>query len=154
MTSRLLPESVLSKHRCARTGTFGASVLLVAALAFTAATSAEAPNVPSDPGATTESSCNFGMAKGQASGSCDVPVLAGCVVAKFPGSNKPWSSVSKGGNTTCRFDDKATDWKTRITGTCDKCKTPQCSARFGVVFDCSASMPPPITRQAPPKSKP
>lgn len=112
-----------------------------------------AAQAPTDPGATTESSCNFGMAKGQAKGSCDVPMLAGCVVAHFPGTTRPWSSLSKGGNTTCRFDDKATDWKTRITGSCDKCKTPQCSARFGVMFDCSASMPPPITKQAP-KPKP
>jgi hypothetical protein len=68
------------------------------------------------------------------------------VVAHFPGTTRPWSNVSKGGITTCRFDEKNTDWKTRITGTCDKCKTAQCSARFGVMFDCSAHLPPPTTQ--------
>jgi hypothetical protein len=107
-----------------------------------------------DAHATTESSCNFGMAKNQAKGSCDVPILAGCVVAHFPGTNRPWSNVSKGGATSCRFDEKATDWKTHITGTCGTCKTPQCTARFGVMFDCSASMPPPVSQQPPHRPKP
>ncbi len=107
-----------------------------------------------DARATTESSCNFGMAKSQAKGGCDVPMLAGCVVAHFPGTTRPWSSVSKGGATSCRFDEKVTDWKTRITGTCGTCKTPQCTARFGVMFDCSASMPPPVSQQPPHRPKP
>lgn len=127
---------------------------LLLALTAPALPGQAAAQAPSGPGATTESSCNFGMAKDQAKGSCEIPMLAGCVVARFPGSNRPWSSLSKGGSTTCRFDDKATDWKTKITGACDKCKTPQCSARFGVMFDCSASMPPPISKQAPHQSKP
>ena len=109
---------------------------------------------PGDASATTESSCNFGMAKNQAKGSCEVPMLAGCVVAHFPGTNRPWSNVSKGGTTSCRFDEKATDWKTKITGACGTCKTPQCSARFGVMFDCSASMPPPVSQQPPHRPKP
>ncbi|MFM8551585.1 MAG: hypothetical protein ACKOCD_04605 [Nitrospiraceae bacterium] len=109
---------------------------------------------PSDAGATTESSCNFGMAKNQAKGSCEVPMLAGCVVARFPGADRPWSNVSKGGNTSCRFDENATDWKTKITGACGPCKTPQCTARFGVMFDCSARMPAPITQQRAPTPKP
>jgi hypothetical protein len=108
----------------------------------------------SDATATTESSCNFGMAKDEARRSCQVPVPPGCIVASFPGTSKPWSNISKGGNTLCRFNEKETDWKTRITGTCEKCKTTQCSARFGVMFDCSANLPPPITRQAPPKPTP
>lgn len=107
-----------------------------------------------DARATTESSCNFGMAKNQAKGSCDVPMLAGCVVAHFPGTTRPWSNVSKGGTTACRFDEKATDWKTTITGACGTCKTPQCTARFGVMFDCSASMPPPIAQQPPHRPTP
>lgn len=114
-----------------------------------------APAQPlSDATATTESSCNFGMAKNQAKGSCDVPMLAGCVVAHFPGTTRPWSNVSKGGTTTCRFDEKATDWKTKITGACGKCTTPQCTARFGVMFDCSASLPPPISQQRPHRPQP
>ncbi|HJU05858.1 MAG TPA: hypothetical protein VJ692_11975 [Nitrospiraceae bacterium] len=103
--------------------------------------------------ATTESSCNFGMAKGEAKQSCNIPFLQGCVVANFPGTTRPWSSISKGGVTTCRFNETQTDWKTRITGTCEQCKTEQCSARFGVMFDCSGTMPPPIN-QPPATTKP
>ncbi|MDE3017727.1 MAG: hypothetical protein KGL03_07275 [Nitrospirota bacterium] len=127
--------------------------LLGFVLAWPAFNEARAQSL-SDATATTESSCNFGMAKNQAKGSCEVPMLAGCVVANFPGTTRPWSNLSKGGNTSCRFDEKATDWKTKITGSCGMCKTPQCTARFGVMFDCSSNMPPPITRQSPPRPKP
>jgi len=96
--------------------------------------------------ATTETTCNFGMGKNEARQSCRIPVPAGCVVAKLPGTNKPWANISKGGVTTCRFNDKETDWKTRITGTCGRCTTSHCSARFAVVFDCSASLPPPTSQ--------
>lgn len=99
-----------------------------------------------DSTATTESSCNFGMAKGERKQSCRVPIPDGCVVANFPGTKKPWTNISKGGATTCKFNEKETDWKTRITGTCSQCRTEQCSARFAVVFDCSSSLPPPITQ--------
>jgi hypothetical protein len=91
---------------------------------------------PNDSSPTTELSCNFGMGKDQKSGSCAIAVPQGCVVANFPGTSKPWSNVTKGGNTQCRFDEKATDWKTRVTGSCSRCKTPQCSARFGVMVRC------------------
>lgn len=87
--------------------------------------------------ATTESVCTFGMVEGDHSQRCNVPIPPGCVVANFPGSTQPWTSVSKGGNTTCRFDEQDTDWKTRITGTCTPCKTRQCSGRFSVMFNCS-----------------
>lgn len=96
--------------------------------------------------ATTETTCNFGMAKNEKGQSCRIPIPSGCVVANFPGTTKPWTNISKGGLTTCRFNDKETDWKTRITGTCSKCTTPHCSARFAVVFDCSATLPPPTTQ--------
>ena len=86
--------------------------------------------------ATTESVCNFGMAKDEASQSCEVPIPFGCEVANFPGTDTPWINVSKGGKTTCQFDESHTDWKTKITGTCGTCKTPQCSARFSVMFVC------------------
>lgn len=130
-------------------GTLGLALLLTPGLLLL---SLSAASPLGDSTATTESSCNFGMAKGQTKGSCVVPFLQGCVVAHFPGTTRPWSNVSKGGITTCRFDEKNTDWKTRITGTCDKCKTAQCSARFGVMFDCSAHLPPPTTQAPPPKS--
>ncbi len=87
--------------------------------------------------ATTESICRLGMAKDERSRGCEVPIPPGCEVAKFPGTAKPWASVSKGGRTTCQFDQKRTDWKSRITGTCATCKTEQCSAEFSVKFNCS-----------------
>lgn len=101
---------------------------------------AEPPTIPpplSDSAATTEFNCSFGMAKGESAQSCQVPIPPGCVVAHFPGSNRPWTNISKGGSTICRFDAKRTDWKTRITGTCGTCRTGHCSAQFIVKFDCS-----------------
>jgi hypothetical protein len=90
-----------------------------------------------DSHATTEQSCNFGMAKGEASQSCRVPFPTGCLVANIPGTDKPWTTISKGGNTFCRFDDHTTDWKTKITGSCGRCKSDHCSVQFIVRFDCS-----------------
>jgi hypothetical protein len=90
-----------------------------------------------DSHATTEQACSFGMAKGDASQSCHVPFPSGCLVANIPGTDKPWTTISKGGNTFCRFDDKATDWKAKITGSCTRCTSDHCSAQFIVRFDCS-----------------
>ena len=87
--------------------------------------------------ATTEQACSFGMAKGEASQSCHVPFPPGCLVANVPGTGKPWTTISKGGKTFCRFDDKATDWKTKITGSCGRCTSDHCSVQFSVRFDCS-----------------
>lgn len=93
--------------------------------------------VPSEFPATTEQACSFGMAKGEPSHACRVPIPAGCLVANAPGTNKPWTTISKGGKTFCRFDEKHTDWKTKITGTCGRCNTAQCSVQFIVRFDCN-----------------
>ena len=90
-----------------------------------------------DSHATTEQSCSFGMAKGDASQSCHVPFPSGCLVAHIPGTDKPWTTISKDGNTFCRFDEKATDWETHITGSCTHCKSDHCSVQFVVRFDCS-----------------
>lgn len=87
--------------------------------------------------ATTEQSCSFGMGKGEASQTCVVPFPAGCRVAQAPGSTKPWTTISKGGRLLCRFDEKKTDWKTKITGACGRCQSGHCSAQFSVRFDCS-----------------
>ena len=87
--------------------------------------------------ATTEQSCSFGMAKGEASQSCHVPFPTSCLVANVPGTDKPWTTISKGGKTFCRFDDTVTDWKTKITGACGRCKSDHCSVQFIVRFDCS-----------------
>ena len=90
-----------------------------------------------DSRATTELSCSFGMAKGDGSQSCHVPFPTGCLVANVPGTDKPWTTISRGGNTLCRFDEKATNWKTTITGSCSRCKSDHCSVQFSVRFDCS-----------------
>ena len=95
------------------------------------------PPPMSDSPVTTEFNCSFGMDKGEAERSCQVPIPAGCVVAHVPGTTKPWTNISRGGNTQCRFDDKKSDWTTRITGTCNTCKSAQCSVQFIVKFDCS-----------------
>jgi hypothetical protein len=89
--------------------------------------------------ATTEQSCSFGMGKGEASQSCVVPFPAGCRVAHAPGSSRPWTTISKGGRVLCRFDEKGTDWKTKITGACGRCQSGHCSAQFIVRFDCSST---------------
>ncbi|MGE3153452.1 MAG: hypothetical protein AB7G48_07340 [Nitrospiraceae bacterium] len=96
-----------------------------------------AQDIPEDPHVTTERFCSFGMAKGEKHQKCEVPILPGCVVANFPGTKKPWTTISKGGKTTCQFDPKATDWKTRIVGACTKCTSTQCSVTFNVRFMCS-----------------
>jgi hypothetical protein len=88
--------------------------------------------------ATTEQSCSFGMGKGEAFQSCVIPFPAGCRVAHAPGSTKPWTTISKGGRLNCRFDEKKTDWKTKITGACGRCQSGHCSAQFSVRFDCSS----------------
>ncbi len=90
--------------------------------------------------ARTETNCNFGMAKGQKSGSCQVPIPSNCTVAKLPGAEQRWTDVSKGGATSCQFDEKKSDWKTSIVGTCGECTTDHCSARFSVMFGCSSTM--------------
>ncbi|PJA77946.1 MAG: hypothetical protein CO149_06710, partial [Nitrospirae bacterium CG_4_9_14_3_um_filter_51_5] len=62
----------------------------------------------------TEANCTIGMAKGDAKTDCRVPIPNGCTVAQFPGYPEPWADISKGGGTTCQFDQKHTDWKTSI----------------------------------------
>ncbi len=34
----------------------------------------------------------------------------------------------------CRFDEKQTDWKTKITGACNRCQSGHCSAQFSVRY--------------------
>ncbi|OYT22671.1 MAG: hypothetical protein CCU27_13265, partial [Nitrospira sp. UW-LDO-02] len=52
---------------------------------------------PPESSATTEQSCSFGMAKGDPTHQCQVPIPAGCVIARFPGTDKPWTTISKAG---------------------------------------------------------
>lgn len=115
-------------------GLFGSMCLLFFILLFYGNASAQPP---SDYAATTEQSCSFGMDKGDPSHHCEVPFPKDCKVAHFPGSTKPWASISKAGKTFCRFDTKASDWKTKIMGSCSRCESIRCSAQFSVRFDCS-----------------
>ena len=89
----------------------------------------------------TESNCTIGMAKGQKKAECAVPILNGCTVAQFPGYDEPWAEASKGGATSCKFDTEKTNWKTSIVGTCEACKTEQCTGRFTVMFNCADNVP-------------
>ena len=89
----------------------------------------------------TESNCTIGMAKGDKKAECQVPILNGCTVAQFPGYDEPWAEASKGGATSCKFDPQKTDWKTSIVGTCQACKTEQCTGRFTVMFNCTDNVP-------------
>ncbi len=89
----------------------------------------------------TESNCTIGMIKGETKAECHVPILKGCTVAQFPGYDEPWAEATKGGATSCQFNTKKTDWKTSIVGTCQACKTDQCTGRFTVMFNCADNVP-------------
>ena len=90
----------------------------------------------------TEANCTIGMVKGEAKAECRVPIPNGCTVAQFPGYPEPWIDISKGGGTSCQFDEKQTDWKTSILGSCQACTTEQCTGRFIVMFNCANLVPP------------
>lgn len=90
----------------------------------------------------TESNCTIGMAKDDVSAECQVPIPNGCTVAQFPGYPEPWADISKGGGTSCQFDQKHTDWKTSIVGSCQACTTEKCTGRFIVMFNCANNVPP------------
>jgi hypothetical protein len=86
----------------------------------------------------TSSSCQIGNIKKGASGKqCDVHIPPSCKVAINSTTKTHWADIEKSGGISCRFDNKPTDWKTRITGTCGACQARQCSAKFSVYFDCS-----------------
>ena len=90
----------------------------------------------------TEANCTIGMVKGEAKAECQVPIPKGCAVAQFPEYPEPWVDISKGGGTSCQFDEKQTDWKTSIVGSCQACTTEQCTGRFIVMFNCANNVPP------------
>lgn len=95
-----------------------------------------------DPQSRTESACTIGMIKDESGKSCEVPMPNSCTVATYPGFSEPWAEIDKGGRIECEFDQKKTDWKKHIVGSCGKCETPQCTARFMVKFNCSGNVPP------------
>jgi hypothetical protein len=85
----------------------------------------------------TSSYCQVSNIKKGVSGrQCDVPIPKTCKVAIHPASKMHWADVEKSPGISCRFDDKLTDWKTRITGACGACQGRQCNAKFTVYFDC------------------
>jgi len=85
----------------------------------------------------TSSSCQIGNIKKGASGKqCDVPIPPSCKVAVNQATKLRWTDIEKSPGISCRFDDKLSDWTTRITGRCDTCQGRQCSAKFTVYFDC------------------
>ena len=94
-----------------------------------------------EPQSRTESNCTIGMVKGDSQTECQVPILKGCTVAQFPGYDQPWAEASKGGATSCKFNEKKTDWKTSLVGTCQACKTDQCTGRFTVMLNCVGNVP-------------
>lgn len=85
----------------------------------------------------TSSSCQVANIKKGVSGKqCDVPVPPSCKVAINTATKTRWADIEKSPGIACRFDDKLSDWKTRITGTCGACQGRQCNAKFTVYFDC------------------
>ncbi len=85
----------------------------------------------------TSSSCQIGNIKKGASGKqCEVPIPQSCKVAINATTKTHWADIEKSGGISCRFDNKLTDWKNHITGTCAACQARQCSAKFTVYFDC------------------
>ncbi len=107
-------------------------------LAIGATVSADAQPLGRD--TQTSSSCQIGNIKKGVSGKqCEVPIPQSCKVAINAATKTHWADIEKSGGISCRFDNKLTDWKTRITGTCGTCQARQCSAKFTVYFDCTQS---------------
>jgi hypothetical protein len=94
-----------------------------------------------DSQARTEANCTIGMMKGDPRAECHVPIPKGCTVAQYPGYPEPWVDISKGGGTSCQFNERETDWKTSIVGSCQACTTEQCTGRFIVMFNCANNVP-------------
>ena len=112
-------------------------ILGMAAVLHPSLVSAEPVSGLDESGATTEYKCNFGMGKDEAKQSCSIPIPESCRVVRLPGTTKPWVSMSKAGNTQCKFEEKVAEGKTRVIGSCTRCKTGHCSALFTVRADCS-----------------
>ena len=85
----------------------------------------------------TTSYCQVSNIKKGVSGKqCDVPIPKACKVAINQATKMNWTDIEKSPGISCRFDDKLTDWKTRITGACGACQGRQCNVKFTVYFDC------------------
>lgn len=104
-------------------------------LAIGATVSADAQPLGRD--TQTSSSCQIGsIKKGMSGRQCEVPIPPSCKVAINTATQTHWTDIEKSAGISCRFDNKRTDWKTRITGTCGTCQARQCTAKFTVYFDC------------------
>ena len=85
----------------------------------------------------TSSSCQVANIKKGVSGKqCEVPIPKTCKVAVNASTKMNWTDIEKSPGISCRFDDKLSDWKTRIIGACGTCQRRQCNAKFTVYFDC------------------
>ncbi|TLY37635.1 MAG: hypothetical protein E6K60_04150 [Nitrospirae bacterium] len=90
----------------------------------------------------TSSSCQVAaIKKGVGGKHCNVAIPPSCKVAINTATKTHWADIEKSGGISCRFDNKLTDWKTRITGTCGVCQARQCTAKFTVYFDCPQNAP-------------
>ena len=116
---------------------WSARVLLMSLALLAIGASIQADAQPLGRQTQTSSYCQVSNIKKGVSGKqCDVPIPKTCKVAVNASTKMRWADVEKSPGISCRFDDKLTDWKTRITGTCGACKGRQCNAKFTVYFDC------------------
>ena len=114
-----------------------ARLLLTSLVLLVIGTSMQADAQPLGRQTQTSSACQVANIKKGISGKqCEVPVPKTCKVATNVATNTHWADIEKSAGISCRFDNKNTDWKTRITGTCGACQARQCSAKFTVYFDC------------------
>ena len=111
--------------------------LLISLALFAISAAIQADAQPLGRQTQTSSSCQVANIKKGVSGKqCGVPIPTTCKVAVNASTKMYWTDIEKSPGISCRFDDKLSDWKTRITGTCDTCQGRQCSAKFTVYFDC------------------
>lgn len=116
---------------------WSARVLLTSLVLLAIGASMQADAQPLGRQTQTSSYCQVSnIKKGVGGKQCDVPIPKTCKVAVNQGTKMRWADVEKSPGISCRFDDKLTDWKTRITGTCGACQGRQCNAKFTVYFDC------------------
>ena len=112
-------------------------LILTGFVLFVVGTASQADAQPLGRQTQTTSYCQVSNIKKGVSGKqCDVPIPKTCKVAINQATKMNWADIEKSPGISCRFDDRLTDWKTRITGTCGTCQGRQCNAKFTVYFDC------------------
>lgn len=114
-----------------------ARLLLASLILLAAGVSSQADAQPLGRQTQTSGSCQVSnIKKGVGGKQCDVPIPPTCKVAINQATKLRWADIEKSPGISCRFDDKLSDWKTRITGVCGTCQGRQCNAKFTVYFDC------------------